>query len=624
MQDAFDEILSSGNDLSLLERLVGEATFASINTAVDKQDRRLIHVVARIGNLALLRLVLSKGGNLALSDIFGKTALHYACDYSWEDVVDLLLSSRPDYAMVLDKDGNSALYYAAKHLVVVRQLAHEDRSEDEVVAKSLHARKIVDLLVSKVGIDWSDSGGLSLLHMAAQWRNSQLVYLLLDKGISPHLREKEGKTALHIAARLNCADICHFLVKKGGAALFSVDYQGETAFLEASSWGSHDALRVLLDLAKEFLNGDALQLNDAQKKELIRYCIYLGFFGASYDLFERVGYSLIGYPRKYGPISQGDVDSCITKESSFLRSRDAVLMYGSCSLIAVHADNQDKNTALHVSSKKNDFVSCALLIEYEEFFGERVKSNDSPSLFLLNSSGKRLVNKTNFDHNPPIFLTSDYEVYYLLREHGAKVDGVNLLDQGILHIASLNGLGIVCGNLLRSGMLVRCGRLSDKKGHTPLHLAALKGHIDICRMLIAYTIFVPTQGQMCYKSMFSPLADLFYVVVRKQETEDEVNDNLIKKYWDDNFMSPIEGIDILSKVKKADFRGTVYLRVLEIIYRNTLEELISLAKELCKLDLQAPVRALLNPETIEKLFGVEIKEHIMQRLGLDWRLAYLY
>lgn len=70
-----------------------------------------LHVASSKGNISMASLLLSKGANVNVQDIFGNTPLHYAVDKKKKDMVDMLIKCGADVNMK-DFRGNSPLHVA--------------------------------------------------------------------------------------------------------------------------------------------------------------------------------------------------------------------------------------------------------------------------------------------------------------------------------------------------------------------------------------------------------------------------------------------------------------------------------------------------------------------------------
>lgn len=70
-----------------------------------------LHVASSKGNLSMASLLLSKGANVNVQDIFGNSPLHYAVDKRRKDMVDMLIKCGADINL-RDFRGNTPLHIA--------------------------------------------------------------------------------------------------------------------------------------------------------------------------------------------------------------------------------------------------------------------------------------------------------------------------------------------------------------------------------------------------------------------------------------------------------------------------------------------------------------------------------
>jgi ankyrin repeat protein len=127
---------------------------------------------------------------LDVQDKEGKTALHYAAEstplprgwdsdyetqYDYVKVVEKLLAARCN-PNVQDNEGRTALHYA---------------DDSEVVEA---------LVTAGCGLDVQDKQGQTALHCAVVNVNLNVVRALLKAGCTPNVKNKEGKISLHLAA----------------------------------------------------------------------------------------------------------------------------------------------------------------------------------------------------------------------------------------------------------------------------------------------------------------------------------------------------------------------------------------------------------------------------------------
>ncbi|XP_003747263.1 ankyrin repeat domain-containing protein 16-like [Galendromus occidentalis] len=145
--------------------------------------RKKLFNAAKSGDASVI--ITSKGQDRSalLHPASSDTVLHVAARYGHLDVIRALLENlNLDYLLTaVNQDGKCALHEAAqnKHVPVARYLIQKGTA--------------VDVLKRA---DWTP-----LMLACTRDRNTEMLNLLLGEGAQPCLRNKDGWTALHIAAR---------------------------------------------------------------------------------------------------------------------------------------------------------------------------------------------------------------------------------------------------------------------------------------------------------------------------------------------------------------------------------------------------------------------------------------
>lgn len=115
----------------------------------------------------------------------GRSALAMAVNKNTPEVVDLLLKKGADI-QVKDKEENSLAYY----------LLNTFKAEDSEVFEA----KLKLLQENGLSMSQTQNGGNTLLHIAAQTNNLELLKRLASFNIAVNAKNNDGYTALHIAA----------------------------------------------------------------------------------------------------------------------------------------------------------------------------------------------------------------------------------------------------------------------------------------------------------------------------------------------------------------------------------------------------------------------------------------
>jgi ankyrin repeat protein len=176
-------------------------------------------------------------------DIHGRTPLHYACRHHNDDgVVRVLLHSGADIR-IRDTDGRAPIHFAAMH--------------------GCHAT-VESLIAAGADIDVADSSGYTPLLLAAYHGHTGVVTLLW-RDSSPRLRDRNGRTPLHLAvAGVGQVSNGHTvgLLLKGleGVELEAKERSGRTPLHLAAAGGHEATVEMLLD------NGANIEAEDNYKR----------------------------------------------------------------------------------------------------------------------------------------------------------------------------------------------------------------------------------------------------------------------------------------------------------------------------------------------------------------------
>ena len=225
----------------------------------DKHGRTALHYAAEIGSENIVKLLLKQDPNLTnIQSTDGETALLLATILGKENIVKLLLSHNPDLintqgrialyeavrwgyekmvklllkydsnlANVQNKDGDTALHFAAKR-----------RSRDESIVNLLleHNPDLIDI---------QNKNGDTALHMAVGERNESMVNLLLER--DPDLidiQNKNGDTVLHLAAKRRDESMVNLLLKRDPDLIDIQNKNGDTVLHLAVGDGLYPPVRT--------------------------------------------------------------------------------------------------------------------------------------------------------------------------------------------------------------------------------------------------------------------------------------------------------------------------------------------------------------------------------------------
>ena len=140
----------------------------------------LLHLVAGLGEIDLVRFFLDRGADPNVTNKDGDTPLHVACLAGKPDVVSYLIKKKADLN-VKGVNGQTPLMAA-----ICSQKSPEDRY-------CVHA-----LLLAGAAVNTANSQRDTPLHLAAARGKAEIVEILLDKGADPTVKGFRDQTPLEV------------------------------------------------------------------------------------------------------------------------------------------------------------------------------------------------------------------------------------------------------------------------------------------------------------------------------------------------------------------------------------------------------------------------------------------
>ena len=198
----------------------------------DRNGLTLMHFLCASGNAEALKQTVSKDSTLGfkMTDNYGNTPLHFACQYGHLRCVEILIDIYPKY--MLQVDGNLSKTGPG--------------SVSEHMASEKH-RTTTSSPLSK-----SDKAGKNMLHHACEMGNVELVGKLISFGVSVHQVDNNGHTPLHYACEGNHVCIVEKYVKlASGPNLKVQDHNGYTPLHYACRNGNLRCIECLTDVSTD-------------------------------------------------------------------------------------------------------------------------------------------------------------------------------------------------------------------------------------------------------------------------------------------------------------------------------------------------------------------------------------
>lgn len=481
----------------------------------------------------LLKLLGSGGGNINEADANGDTALHRAVQIPGldENISELIANGANVNAT--NKLGRTPLHlttmndYVSTSRVQVLLDAHADPSARDVEGRTpLHyllmsteagyTRAEVAQALLKAGADFSvrDASGKTPLHYLAALGDKSPMFFINGIGdtfvvakVRLETRDNEGNTPLHIAAKTGTKDVFDWLVSQG-ASLDATNNLGETpralaadnttAFphfgppssetdiFEAVRQGQIEAITKLINADSKLVNAvnqfGQTPLRLATSNGKTNVVEFLAQHGAKWDIVSAV---IAGRDDELRDILDRE-PSAVSKGSLLMAVEHGSLAVVK-TLISAGANLNEQD------SRGFSPMGEALLLQETnmadlfrqhgaiENIYDAVYLNQPETVAALLAKDSSVLSPTTSSHVMPltvIALSSGHiDILKLLFDKGAP-NGASLL-----HLAALLNQSEGVPLLFQRGAKVDA---LDENGFTALHLAAIKGSIEVATLLLKH------------------------------------------------------------------------------------------------------------------------------------------
>ncbi|XP_065224861.1 uncharacterized protein LOC135848789 [Planococcus citri] len=187
----------------------------------------LLHIAAIMGHKDIVKVLIENGIDVNATSCFDITPLNLASRLGHEEIAEILIRNNANVNNIVNFDGSTPLHSAAVggHANIIKLLLQngakmlkngKNRSALEFAVAYRHLDVVKILLQHKtVNLNAKGNADWTILHIASQEDNLEIVKYLVSKGCNIHAKNSSGSKPIHIAAREGLKDIVEFFLSKG-------------------------------------------------------------------------------------------------------------------------------------------------------------------------------------------------------------------------------------------------------------------------------------------------------------------------------------------------------------------------------------------------------------------------
>ena len=379
----------------------------------NRKGQTPLHLASQHGHSSIVALLLKSGADVDAQDNYNETPL--------------LLSPRPGWGDYKDSQTTKTAQLLLEHGANVRTQNKNGQTLLHLASQHGNSGVVALLLKSDMNVDAMDNDNITPLHLTLlaqrcgssyfQSQTTKTVQLLLENGASVHVGNKKGQTLLHLASQRGQSDIVLLLLKLG-MDVDALDNDIMTPLLEASHQKN---------------------LNRLEEPGITKTVQLLLEYGASVLMRNRKGQTPLHLSSGSGNLGVmalllkfgADVDALDNDKMTpfHLASGSHVETFAAARILlehgaSFHARNYYGQTPLHLASQHSNPRIILLLLKQGAHVDATDENRRTP---LLLASG------SDFWRDDDSRITESAQ---LLLEYGASVHVWNVDGQTPLHLAS--------------------------------------------------------------------------------------------------------------------------------------------------------------------------------------------
>ena len=482
---------AAGGHLNLCKMLIDNYKLDFHMT--DNDGWTVLHYSAYSGKCELVAYFAEMGTDICPKTNGGRNCLHFAAFEGHLNICKMLIYKHKVHLHMTDNDGWTALHCSARsgNCELVAYFAEmgtdihlktaDGRNCLHIAALKGHLN-LCKMLIDKhnVDVNVADKRGWTAVHFSAQSGNCQLVAYFAEMGTDVHLKTNDGSNCLNIAAYQGHLNLCKMLIDKHKVHLHMTDNDGWTALHYSAQSGNCELVAYFAEMGIDI----HLKTNDG------RNCLHIAALKGHLNLCKML-------------IDKHKVDVNVADKRGWTAVHFSA-QSGNCQLVAYFAE---MGTDIHL--KANDGNNCHNIAAFQGHLSlcKMLMDKHKIDLHMSNNDGWTALHYSAQRGNS--------EVVAYFAEMGTDIclktnDGTNCLQ-----IAALQGHFNLCKMLIDKHLVdlhmtdnygwteLHCSaqsgncelvayfaemgtdiHLKTADGRNCLHIAALKGHLNLCKMLI--------------------------------------------------------------------------------------------------------------------------------------------
>ena len=244
MQDSMSQ-----NKFQLVKTLLAKVSDNSILKEVNTEGQNLVHTLAIFGanadfniTKAICDQLIQRGVGLSITDVYGRSPLHYAAKSGYKGLIKVLLSAGVSLR-VKDRDGNCPVAYAI---------------EGKKVCNSLEILLLFKEYTAQFNFYLDDNGIklTPLLHSINQRSPAEVIQFFLNNGCSVKEKDSQGRSALIYSIIHNDLGLFKALMSNKDIEIEALDKSNRSALhyvinpLKYGSYENTEMLTILLNTKK--------------------------------------------------------------------------------------------------------------------------------------------------------------------------------------------------------------------------------------------------------------------------------------------------------------------------------------------------------------------------------------